>query len=138
MPRSRHSVDPIVLLVLVCGVAFAVMLIVFAVSASINTVRSVAFRYEVIGAVDHEPEGKTFGSAESGMTTKFSVRLKDSEGRISIVNCTSTQCASLSVGDKVQLSCYNEWNGFVQPTEIECRYDALITAAPAATDEHKK
>lgn len=132
--RRIDMASTLVVVVLTAIVVFTVAIIF---SYSVNAVRSFMFRYEVAGMVEAVPQGKTFGSAESGMTTKFSVRLQTPTGT-SIVNCTSTQCASLSLGDEVTLSCYNEWNGFVQPTEVECRFKALITVAPAKTLEHEK
>jgi hypothetical protein len=118
-------------LVAITVTAVIVFLLTLAFSYSVNMVRSLIFRYDVAGVVAGAPQGKTFGSAESGMTTKFSVHLATATGTM-IVNCSSTQCASLAAGDEAQLSCYNEWNGFVQPTEVECRFNELIKAAPAS------
>ncbi|MBP9827533.1 hypothetical protein KBC55_00040 [Patescibacteria group bacterium] len=117
-------------IITVTAVCVFVLTLVF--SYSVNAMRAFFSRYDVAGVVAGAPQGKTFGSAESGMTTKFSVRLATATGTM-IVNCSSTQCASLAVGDEAQFSCYNEWNGFVQPTEVECRFDELIKAAPAST-----
>lgn len=101
----------------------AAVVIMFTILCGINPMKSVFMRYEVQGEVLDAPNGKTFGNAKSGITTKFAVRLETDDGE-RIVNCTSTQCASLAVGDEVVLSCYVEWH-LAEPNEEECRFDRL-------------
>ncbi|HRH32303.1 MAG TPA: hypothetical protein PLK06_03170 [bacterium] len=107
---------------IVLGIS-AIVISLIAVPFTINPVKAFFMRYEVQGRVLDAPKGKTFGNAESGITTKFSVRLQ-TEGGEQIVNCTSTQCASLAPGDKVVLSCFVEWH-LAEPNEEECRFDRL-------------
>lgn len=87
-----------------------------------NQVNSCIDRYEITGTVTAPPEGKTFGS-EGGLTEKFSIRLKIGTAE-RIVNCSSTQCASLAVDDVVILSCYEEFH-WSEPNEEECRFVRL-------------
>lgn len=107
---------------IISGLVIAAV-VALAVLCGINPAKAVFMRYEIQGEVLDAPKGKTFGDAESGITTKFSVRLQ-TEGGERIVNCTSTQCASLAPGDNVVLSCYVEWH-LAEPNEEECRFDRL-------------
>ena len=97
----------------------------------INQYRSIADRYDVTGTVSSEISGKSF--IQDGQSySKFSVPLEDissdrgSEfgGSKRILNCTSTQCASLDIGQRVTLSCYEQWHAFI-PNEEECRFARL-------------
>lgn len=83
---------------------------------------SVLARYEVSGTVDGEVQGKSF-IQDGNSYSKFSVPLQTDSGKV-IVNCDSTQCASLSIGDKVTLSCYQQKHLFM-PNETECRFEKL-------------
>ncbi len=87
-----------------------------------NGFNSLFGRYEVRGTVTAAPQSKTTGG-ENGLSTKFSIRLKTPEGE-RIINCSSTQCASLSPQDSVTLSCFEEWH-LSSPNEEECRFVQL-------------
>ncbi|NBS41403.1 prepilin-type N-terminal cleavage/methylation domain-containing protein [bacterium] len=93
--------------------------------APVNGVKSVAGRYDVVGTVLGQPGTKMFGG-DQGNQTKYSVKLKTDTGT-TIVNCTSTQCSSLSEDDHVKLSCFNEVH-VGEPNEVECRFDSLLPA----------
>lgn len=97
---------------------------VFFIFGACNAVNSTFDRYEITGTVKAMPQGKSFGGGDSQLTTKFSIRL-DVGGSEKIVNCDSTQCASLAVDDVVVLSCFSEWN-CAQPYEEECRFDHIV------------
>lgn len=93
----------------------------------INTCNSVANRYTVEGTVTGEVGSKlnlTSGENGSSGTTKYSVPLETATGP-KIVNCTSTQCAALQEGQRVELSCYEEFH-FTVPNEEECRFTRLL------------
>lgn len=96
-----------------------------------NSPRAIFGRYSVEGVVVGPPGSKssfTVGSRSSmgAGTQKFSVPLDtNGDSRADrIVNCSSTQCASLADGDRVVLSCFSEWHATV-PNEEECRFDHL-------------
>ncbi|MDQ5952533.1 MAG: hypothetical protein QG626_662 [Patescibacteria group bacterium] len=107
---------------IVLGISVIVILLT-AIPFSINPIRAAFLRYEVQGEVLDAPKGKTFGNAASGITTEFSVRLRIGDEE-RIVNCASTPCASLTPGDNVVLSCFEEWY-LSAPNEEECQYDRL-------------
>lgn len=98
-----------------------------AVAIGPNCYRSTMARYDVSATVVKSPEAKIRLSSEGGGDSKFSVTVvaKDDTGcHKKIVNCTSTQCASLAAGDGVAFSCFDEWHWF-EPNEEECRFEKL-------------
>ncbi len=109
--------------VILAGLGIVAML----ATGSCNAYNGTLARYDVTGEVKAPPQGKTFGGGDTKLTTKFSIRLQTEQGEV-IVNCDSTQCASLNPGDNVLLSCFEEWH-LTEPNEQECRFDKLLSGA---------
>jgi len=42
-----------------------------------------------------------------------------------LINCDSTQCATLLPNMRVQFQCYNQWHA-CGPNELECRFDKVL------------
>jgi len=110
---------------LMIGVAIIVIALMICSGGIINGPRSVVSRYEVIGTVVGETGTKI--KIGEGQEAKFSVNISTESGP-KIVNCTSTQCAALQEGQRVQFSCYEEFH-LTEPNEEECRFDKLLPAA---------
>ncbi len=122
------------------GVGVVVLLVLLLVSwAGINNgLRSTIGRSHLVGDVTAVPAAKfgpgIVGSPSAGANfTKFAVNLRLDDGTETIINCSSTQCAVLQPGQRVELSCYNERHWW-EPNEVECRYSKLLprTAVPSA------
>lgn len=99
-------------------------------------------RYDLSGTVAKPSEARISIGKETS-SAKFAVTLDEIEapnrpaafaGDFGIVNCDSTQCASLDVGSRVALSCFDEWH-LASPNEEECRFVRVVSkaAAPPAT-----
>ncbi len=127
--RKGLSLVELMIGVAIVGILFAIIGgAVGGSCAPVSGVNSLANRYEVQGVLKAPPGSKQrFGGGEAG-ETKYSLNLSTDAGP-KIVNCTSTQCASLAVGDSVALSCYTEVH-ISEPNEEECRFDRLLPAPP--------
>lgn len=131
-PRSfsRRGFTLVEIMIIAAVIAVFGAIIVSALGgscSSVNSVKSITSRYDVVGLVTAEPRGKVMGGNASTLgQSKFALSLKNADGR-TIVNCDSTQCAELQKGDCVQLSCFNEVH-IGEPNEVECRYAALLSA----------
>lgn len=124
--RSGFSLVELVIVVAIVGILIAIIGgSLGGGCAPVNSVKSVAARYDVVGTVQGQVGTKMFGGDQSGQT-KYSVKLQTDTGP-TIVNCTSTQCSSLGDGDRVKLSCFNEVH-VGEPNEVECRFDSLLPA----------
>lgn len=100
---------------------------VIVVISLMNGGKSIISRYDVEGTVTTAPGVKQkFGE---GSEAKFAINLETASGPV-IVNCTSTQCSSLAVGQRVRLSCYEETH-ISAPNEEECRFDKLLPKVAA-------
>lgn len=113
------------LMELMIGVAIIGIAIMPFSGSIINGPRSVFSRYDVSGIVTAEPGIKI--KTGEGAESKYAINLDTTSGP-KIVNCTSTQCSTLQIGQRVSLSCYEELH-LSEPNEEECRFDKLLPAA---------
>ena len=98
---------------------------------SCDRCNSIFNRFEVTGQVTNT--GSRHKGNYKNAKEKYSVSLTNVTGDIPqelasdllIVNCDSTQCASLMEGTFVVLSCYEQWGGCAGPNEIECRFKKM-------------
>lgn len=95
------------------------------VSSCYNAYNAIADRTEVQGTINVITSSKLI--INDGVSQEFAISLTTIEGERIIVNCTSTECASLRIGDEVLLSCYTELNiEHGVSSKIKCRFDSLI------------
>jgi len=127
--RSRSGYTLVELMIVVAIVAILLALVISLLGngcGSVNTVKSVIARYTIEGTVVAVPGAKM--RMGEGTETKFGINLDTNEGP-RIVNCSSTQCASLVPGNRVSFSCFEEVHAF-EPNEEECRFDKLLANVP--------
>lgn len=116
--RGESSIQAILALLVLLFLAGFILL------GLMNGGKSLISRYDVVGTVTAAPGVKL--KLGEGQETKFGISL-DTESGPKIVNCTSTQCSSFAIGQRVKLSCYEETH-VSEPNEEECRFDRLLPA----------
>lgn len=121
--RYRSTVDNIFAIQAMVISSMIIVVFLALVPVIYNSTNYMLNRYIVAGIVQSPPVSKLTLVASENSTSgaqKFAIVLEDR-----IINCSSTQCAALPVGARVQFSCYQEWNVFV-PNEEECRFEKIL------------
>lgn len=135
-PYSRRGMEPEQVFGLSLTVAILLGSIFMCGTGTAGCGNSLLRRYDVVGTVAKPPDAKVSIGTEGG-SSKFAVTLGGIEapnrppafrGDYGIVNCDSTQCATLEPGSRVALSCFEEW-ALAAPNEEECRFARVVTPA---------